>query len=175
MSSSLRDQLVAAGLADKKRARRTDHERRVQKQQQKKAQSKPSSTAVVQTPAELARQAALQKAERDRKLNEKREKQREKKERAAQIRQMIEMHRLDRTDGEVAYRFKAGTRIEKIYVTDAIQQKLARGELGIVRLGHKFEVVTAEVAEKIRQRDAGVVVQLLDGSADDEDDFFTQS
>ncbi len=173
MSSSLRDQLLAAGLATKKQAKQADHSRR----QEKKArqQSNKSTSARVLTPADLAREAAERKAEKDRKLNEKREAQRIKKEVQAQVRQLVESNRVDRKDGELTYRFKLGNRIEKIYVTEKIQKGLASGELGIVRLANLFEVVPAEAAIKIAQRDASALIQLLDTqsgqTADPEDPY----
>jgi len=167
MSSSLRDQLLAAGLATKKQAKQADHSRR----QQKKArqQSGKNNSAKIVTPADLAREAAERKAEKDRKLNEKREAQRIRKERQAQIRQLVESNRLDRKDGDLTYRFKLGSRIEKIYVTEKIQKGLARGELGIVRLANLFEVVPAEAARKIAERDASALVQLLNPGSDPAD------
>lgn len=166
MSPSLKDQLLAAGLANKKQAKQADHAKRQQKGGKKK---QAGSTAKVMTPADMAREAAERKAERDRKLNEKREEQRRKKEIAGQIRQLIESNRLDRSKAEVPYRFKVGKALEKIYVSDAMQKQLARGELGIVRLGHQFEVVPADAARKVADRDAGKLVQLLEPSSTEVD------
>lgn len=160
---SLKEQLLAAGLANKKQARQADHAKRQQKQKSKQ------SSAKVMTPADMAREAAERKAERDRKLNAKREEQRKKKEIAAQVRQLIESQRLDRAKAEVPYRFKVGKALEKIYVTDAMQKQLARGELGIVRLGHQFEVVPAEAARKVSERDPGKLVQLIEASQTEPD------
>ena len=160
MSRSLRDQLLAAGLASKKQAKQADHAKRQQKTQQKKKQT--GSNAKVMTPADMAREAAARKAERDRKLNEKREAQRKKRELAAQIRQLIESNRLERKDADLPYRFKLNKGIERIYVTEPMQRGLARGEMGIVRLANAFEVVPAEVARKVSERDPGALVQLLE-------------
>ena len=167
MSRSLKEQLLAAGLATKKQAKQADHAKRQQKTQQKKKKS--GSTAKVMTPADMAREAAERTAERDRKLNEKREAQRKKRELAAQIRQLIESNRLERKDAELPYRFKVSNKIEKIYVNEAMQRALARGELGIVRLANAFEVVPADTARKVSERDPGALVQLLEPSTKDVD------
>lgn len=146
---SLKDQLLKAGLADAKKARRAEHEKR----QMAKDPSAESAEA-------LAAKVRAEKAEHDRALNRQQQEDKEKRAIAAQVRQLIERHRIARSGGEVAYQFTDAKKIKKLYVTAAQQAQLASGQIAIVRLGEGHELVPTVVAEKISQRDAASVVLL---------------
>lgn len=159
---SLKDQLMKAGLADAKKARRAEHEKR-----------QMAKDPGAETAQKLAEKAMADKAERDRELNRQQQAEKEQKAIAAQIRQLVERHRIARAGGDVAYQFTDAKKIKKLYVTAAQQSQLANGQVAIVRLGEGHELVPAVVAEKIRQRDAAIVVLLnsrKDAAAADEDD-----
>lgn len=156
---SLKDQLLKAGLADAKKARRAEHEKRVQ-----------AKNPATDSAEKLAREARALQAERDRALNRAREDEKAKRALAAQIRQLIENHRIARNSGDQPYQFTDGKKIKKLYVTSAQQDQLARGQIAIVRLGEGHELVPTVVAEKIRQRDAEAVVLLNTRQATTESD-----
>lgn len=158
---SLKDQLMKAGLADAKKARRAEHEKRVQ--------AKDPNAENANT---LAQKALAEKAERDRELNRARNAEMAQKALAAQIRQLIEQHRIDRKSGDVSYQFTDQRKIKKLYVTQAQQDQLARGQIAIVRQEESYELVPTVVAEKIRTRDETVIALLNTRSStqDSEDD-----
>jgi hypothetical protein len=91
----------------------------------------------------------------------------------AEVRQLIDAHRVPRDDAEIGYHFQDGDTIRKMYVTPAIQQGLAEGRLDIVRMGGRYDVVPPEIAEKIRARDAAFVVQrtIADAQPDADDPY----
>ncbi len=153
---SLKDQLMKAGLADAKKARKAEHEKRQQARD-------PDAESAQQ----IAQQAQAEKAERDRELNRQREEEKQRKAVGAQIRQLIENNRLDRKGGDISWQFTDARKIKKLYVSKAQQDQLTRGLIGIVRLGEGHELVPAVVAEKIRQRDAEAVVLLNSRKAAD--------
>jgi len=155
---SLKDQLMKAGLANAKNARRAEHEKRVQ------AKDPNAKTAY-----DIAQQAIAEKAERDRELNRARVSEQALKALPAQIRQLIEVHRIDRKGGGVSYQFTDQRKIKKLYVTAEQQDQLARGQIAVVRLDESHELVPTIVAEKIRSRDESAVV-LLNTRAIDKDD-----
>ncbi|WP_372988179.1 DUF2058 domain-containing protein [Marinobacter sp.] len=160
--ASLQDQLLKAGLADEKKAKAIRSEKRKQRKQQPKG-------AVQVNEAEIrARQAREDKAERDRQLNLQRQKEAEKKAIQAQIRQLVETNRLDRSRGETSYQFVDGKKIKKILVDDTMVDQLSRGRLAVVRLGENYDVVPEKVARKIMERDEGPVVVLHDRKQDDQ-------
>lgn len=160
--ASLQDQLLKAGLADEKKAKAIRSEKRKQRKQQPKG-------AIQVNEAEIrARQAREEKAERDRQLNLQRQKEAEKKAIQAQIRQMVETNRLDRSRGETSYQFVDSKKIKKILVDDTMVDQLSRGRLAVVRLGENYDVVPEKVARKIMERDESAVVVLHDRKQDDQ-------
>ncbi|MCC5870034.1 MAG: DUF2058 domain-containing protein [Gammaproteobacteria bacterium] len=149
MSSSLRDQLLKAGLVDKAKAKEVAHK------QAKQRKAKPPA-ADAKRKAEAAR-IQSERAQRDRALAAKRNAQARKNETRAQVRQLVEAHRLKR-DGEIEYAFTDGNRIKRILVDAAQRAQLAAGGLVIVRYGRGYEIVPPAAAEKIRERDSAAVV-----------------
>lgn len=161
---SLQDQLLKAGLADEKKAKAIRNEKHKKRKQQPKG-------AVEVNEAEIrARQAREEKAERDRQLNLERQKQAEKKAVRAQIRQLVETNRLDRSRGETSYQFVHDKKIKKIFVDDIMVDQLSRGRLAVVFVNEDYQVVAEGVARKIMERDENAVVVLHDRETDDEGD-----
>lgn len=169
--ASLQDQLLKAGMVDAKKAKQLAKDKRKQAKQQRK-------TGGDEIPNEAKRavqQAQIDKTAKDREINLQNQLQAEQKAVAAQIIQLIQSHRIERNKGEVGYQFTDGKKIKKIYV-DAIQQRqLEKGQIAIVTLNKKYELVAAAVAEKINQRDKSTVLvlnQKVNNDADtpDEDD-----
>ena len=163
MANSFGDQLLKAGLVNKDQLNKA--------KKSKHRQKKQSKADVVNEAAESARQAAAEKAARDRELNRQQKDAIERKAIQAQVRQLVEMNRLPRDDGEVGYNFQDGTAIRKIFVPEAVHDKLARGLLAIVRFDDGYELIPSVVAEKIKLRDATCVVsnaaiQLEEGDDD---------
>ena len=154
MALSLKDQLLKAGLANAKKARQAEHEKRVEARDP----NAPSAQA-------LAQKAQQEKAGRDRELNRQQKLEQDKKALAAQVRNIVEAHRIERRGGEVAYQFTADKKIKKILVTATQQDQLVRGLIAIARLGEQFELVPAVIAGKLRQRDADAVVVMNDKSS----------
>ncbi len=56
--------------------------------------------------------------------------------------------------------FTDNNKVKQLYVSEAMRDQIAEGRLAIVKLGTNYEVVSAEMARKIQQRDvaAGVIV-----------------
>ena len=163
---SLKDQLLKAGLAPKKKA---------QKPKKKKAPPPPKNKRAKVGEATLrAQRAMLAKAKKDKKLNEQRVKDAEKKAKIAEIKQLIDKNKLERKDGETAYHFTFAKKVKKIYVTDEQQTLLSKGKIGIVTLGNdQYFLVPQEVANKILEREQNFVVRSKeqDQNADQSDEY----
>ena len=159
--ASLQDQLLKAGLADQKKAKAIRNEKHKQRKQQ------PKGTAQVNETENRARQAREEKAEHDRQLNLKRQQEADKKAIRAQIRQLVETNRLDRSRGETSYQFVHDKKIKKLYVDDMMADQLSRGRLAIVFVNDQYEIVAEGVARKIIERDELAVVALHDRKEDD--------
>lgn len=168
---SLQEQLLKAGLVDKSKANKA------KKDKQKKSRvARNTSAGVSRGEKTNAQREQAKRAERDRELNQQKQKQAELKAAFAQIKQLIEVNKIDRGAGEVDYSFIYKNKVKKIFVTDEIKKQLSAGRLAIVRLVLKserlFEIVPAAIAKKIAQRDENAVVQLNEKvkSGENEDD-----
>ena len=177
MSTSLRDQLLKAGLVNEKQAR--EAERQAQQHQQGQRHQLPKDKRGRPAATQLAAQQAQQaKAVRDQELNRRQQEQADKKARLAQIQQLIEQHRLPRPQTEESYHFVDGNRIRRIPADAALRARLSRGELAIVRSEGRYELVPADIAARIRERDERRVIlcAAAGGAADagpaDEDDAY---
>lgn len=150
--SSLQDQLLKAGLVDKKKAKQTSK----QKAKQAKVQRK-SSQPVVDETKEAVKATQLAKAEKDRALNAKRQAEAEQKAIAAQIKQLIALNKIT-AKGDLPYHFKDGSTVKKVYVDQTIQNQLSYGQLAIAKMDAAYFVIPAIVAEKIALRDESVII-----------------
>lgn len=167
MGNSLQDQLLKAGLADAKQARKAAAGK-TPKKKKKKGQAPELSAS-----AQAARQAMAEKADRDRELNQRRKAEAEQRALMAQVRQLIEQNRLPREDGEIGYHFQDGGKVRKLFVTQAVFDQLGKGRADIVRLDDGYEVVAEDVAEKIRARcEDCVIPRNAEPSQAEDDDYY---
>ncbi len=170
MGNALQDQLLKAGLVDKKKANKAHKAKRQQEKQARKGQSVEVDQAKVD-----ARQEKAKNVERDRELNRQRQKDAEVKAVNAQIKQLIEMNRLDEWQGDLAYSFTDNNKVRRLHVEESIQRQLSRGLLAIAQLDGRYEPIPAVVAEKIAIRDPGrVIINSEPEPSDDEDDPYAE-
>ncbi|HEY0503977.1 MAG TPA: DUF2058 domain-containing protein [Lysobacter sp.] len=148
-ANPLQEQLLKAGLVKKSKV--ADVAREQNKARHAKGPSAPSE---VQREAERAR---AEKAERDRALDAERKAQARAAELRAQARQIIEDRKVPRS-GESEYRFTEGGAIRTVLVNDDLRRKLSAGVLVIVRLDERYELLPRAAADKVRERDAGMIV-----------------
>ena len=170
--SSLRDQLLKAGLVTEEQVK--EAERAARRKGPRKAPKK--RPAPVQPTA--AERAQAEKAARDPELNRRKAEKAEAKARAAQIRQIIDQHRLPPippTDDGEPFHFQDGKHIKRIYVTAEQRERLVAGTLAIARYGKGFALIPPAIAEKIRERDPEAIVDLAaatSSSSDELDDAY---
>lgn len=159
--ASLQDQLLKAGLVDKHKARLANKEKQKQANLARKSGGKTVNAAQA-----AARQRQAERVEQDRALNRKKQDIARQKAITAQVRQLIETNRLDRDHGELSYSFEYENKIKNLLVTEDQKKHLTSGHLAIVVTGNsgdsQFEIVAAQVARKIAERDAKSVVLLND-------------
>lgn len=164
--ASLQDQFLKAGLVDKNKAKQAQHD----KTKQKKVERKTGADSVNE-----ARDAALdlqrKNADRARELNAERDAAARQKAIVAQIVQLVQKNRQAKGNGDIAYNFTHDKKIERIYVSAAVQGHLMAGRLVIVCQGGTVELVPRVIADKIAERDATMVVRVNKTSTDiDADD-----
>lgn len=166
MGNSLQDQLLKAGMVNKKKVQSAKKAKHKQKVNAKKGEMTEAELAKIQ--AEKVRQ---EKAEKDRLLNQQKNEQAQQKAIQAQIRQLIEVNRINNAEGETAYNFTDQKKIKRIYITDALIDALSSGSLSVATLDDQYHLIPKAVAEKIQQRDESVIVVLNEKTeAVDEDD-----
>ena len=156
MSMSLRDQLLQAGLVNERQSKEAERQLR---QQQRERQQLPKDKRAMASRAELAaKQAQLAKAARDQELSRRQKEQADKRARHAQIEQLIEQNRLPRAQTDERYNFVDGNKIRRIPADHSVRERLSRGEIAIVRRNGGYELVPAETAARIRERDERTVI-----------------
>ncbi|MDB5919763.1 MAG: yaiL [Massilia sp.] len=153
--ASLQDQFLKAGLVDKNKAKLANQD----KSKQKKVERRTGTQSV-----DEVRLAALEtqrkNAERARELNAQRDAAATQKAIVAQIAQLVNKNRQSKGAGDIAYNFTHDKKIERIYVSAAVQAHLMAGRLVIVCQGGATELVPRVIADKIAERDAALVVRV---------------
>jgi uncharacterized protein YaiL (DUF2058 family) len=166
---SLQEQFLKAGLVDKNKVKQANQE----KSRLKKVERRTGTASV-----DEARLAALdtqrKNAERAREHNAQRDANATQKAITAQISEMVRKNRQSKGAGDIAYNFTYDNKIERIYVSAAVQAHLMAGHLVIVCHGGSIELVPKTIADKISERDASLVVRVAKTSSEvDADDPYT--
>ena len=154
MSMSLREQLLAAGLATKKQAKQVEHQQR----KQARTEQHHGKAAADDERKLAAQRAQAAKIARDQELNRQREIQAEKRARAAQIKQLIEQNRLPKLETDEYYNFIDRQKVRRMAVDTTRRVQIMSGELVIVRCEGKYDLVPAEIAARIKERDERAVI-----------------
>lgn len=167
----LQEQLLKAGLVKKSKLAE------VAREQNKARHAKgPAAPNEIQREAERAR---AEKAERDRALEAERKAQVRAAELRAQARQIITDRKVPRS-GEIEYRFTADGAIRTVLVDDDLKKKLAAGVLVIARIDDRYELLPRVAADKVRERDATMIVLdhgqhgQIESATSEDDDYYAQ-
>ncbi|HDL8500573.1 TPA: DUF2058 domain-containing protein [Yersinia enterocolitica] len=162
---TLQEQMLKAGLVSSKKmakVQRTAKKSRVQAREAREA-------------VEENKKAQL---ERDKQLSEQQEQAALSKEYKAQVKQLIEMNRINLSKGDIGFNFTDNNLIKKIVVDKMTQAQLISGRLAIARVvadnngESEYAIIPASVADKIAQRDANSIVlnSALSQEEQDEED-----
>jgi uncharacterized protein YaiL (DUF2058 family) len=150
---SLQEQLLKSGLVSSAQAKSAKSNKHKQEQLQRK-----NNVVVEDQAKELAQKARAEQLARDIELNQQRQQQEHKKQLLAQVKQLIEQNKLPRDEDGVAYRFNDDNKVKTLYIAETMRAQLINGKLAIVKSGKSYEVVSAEVAKKISERDRDSVL-----------------
>lgn len=151
---SLQEQLLKSGLVSASQAKKIKSEKHKQIKMQRK-----NHVDIRDDAKELVQKAQEEQLKKDRELNFLRNQQEQQKQLLAQVKQLIEQNRLplNEEDG-VAYHFNEGNKVKTLYVSETMRKQLISGHLAIVKLEKQYDVVSAEVAEKISARNPASVI-----------------
>ena len=147
MGNSFQEQLLKAGLVNKKQVGKIKHEQRLQRQSERKSKTPPDEEGKLQAQRQLA-----EKSEHSRALNRQRDEEAKEKAAAAQVKQIVAQNRLPLAQGDRPYHFSEGNKIKKLYLSPETVKKLSQGQLAIIALEGKYELVPAAMVAKIRER-----------------------
>ncbi|MDX1352478.1 MAG: DUF2058 domain-containing protein [Thiomicrorhabdus sp.] len=157
MAGSLFDQLKKSGLVNDKKAKQIQREKQQQSKKSRANKSKKGQT-VASEAAQLAAKAAQEKAEHDKQLNIQRQQQQAQKAKQAELLQIIEANQLKDYQGDIAYNFADGVQVKTLNVSAKVQKQLSSEALCIARFKGGYALISAEAAEKVKQRDETVLI-----------------
>ena len=174
MSTSLRDQLVKAGLASSSQAKKAEKQKLAEERAQrhsggkqggkisgKKGGKKNANQDEAQTPkklstAEKSRQLRAKKAAKDKATAKVRNDKYAERAMRAELKQLIlknDKRQKVADEDAVAYNFVHGKKIKRIYVSAAERDLLSAGQLMVVNNDGIYHFVLPDVAKKIGERD----------------------
>jgi len=173
VGNSLQEQLLKAGLVDKSRIEKA------KKQKKSKARRQRNTKAGPKMPPQMdpQRQKELaEKAAHDRELNERRNEARRQREIAAQVKELVSRHRHPRRESEDdrPFFFDNKGKVKRLYVSPETHRMITSGKLCIVNQNGVFDLVPPDIAEKIRQRNPSLVIDLPEEPQPDENDPYAQ-
>ena len=148
MALSLQDQLLKAGLADKKKAKK------IKQEKHKQVKAKQRNKVEVEDEAKVAAaQALAAKREKDRLLSEQQRQERLEKEIAAQVIDLIKANAQERKRGDIVLNFTDNKLVKRMYVDGTTHRLVTQGRLSVVSYEQdSYELVPTPVADKIKER-----------------------
>ncbi|MGD2130414.1 MAG: DUF2058 family protein [Lysobacterales bacterium] len=168
MGESLQEQLRALGLAREKEAKGKKPQSRRKPRSNRHQQGATGGGEIPLDKAWALRDRAEQK-QADQARRRKQSEDRRRQQINGEIRKVVEAHRRNHEDAEIARNFMYKGRIRKIYVTPEQQAALSGGQLGIVYLTGGYHLLEPPALEEVRAISAEHVVDLDTGSEEDED------
>lgn len=162
---TLQEQMLKAGLVTSKKMAKVQRTAKKSRVQAREAREAVEENKKVQL-------------ERDRQLSEQHKQAVQSKEFKAQVKQLIEMNKIDISRGDIGFNFTDNNLIKQVAVDKITQAQLISGRLAIARLAiensdnNEYVIIPASVADKIMQRDADSIVlnNALSQEELDEDD-----
>lgn len=151
---SLRDQLLQAGLITEKQLKQNSKQQHHQRREQGRKPPPPDEKALA------AQRAAEEKRARDQETNRRRQEQLAQKAIRAEIKQLVDQHKLPKLNTEELFNFVDGQKIRRIPADGERRAQLGNGQLAIVRSDGRYEVVPAAIAERVRERDPRSVMSI---------------
>ncbi len=170
MNNPFQQQLLKAGLVNKKQLKQANQEKSRKLKQQRNSKERTVDEAKLK-----AQQLADEKTRRDRALNKQRQEQARSKAISAEINQLISNNLIKRDEScDIAYNFEHRKKVNRLYINEEMKQQVMQGKLGIARIEGRYELVPGPVAIKIKQRNEKRIVlfdqDLLDQEQTETDD-----
>lgn len=150
VKNALQAQLLKAGLVDQKKAKKlgkqSEHEQRLGQH--------PDADVKAQL-----QQAQANKLAKDQALNQEKQRQLEQKALHAAIVQMIGVHKIKDSAGDVAYQFIDDNKVKKVYVSQSVYNALVSGSLVIAKDQASYAFLAKALTDKIDAKMAGFTIR----------------
>lgn len=150
---SLQEQLVKSGLTSDAKAKQIRSEKHKQS-----VQIRCNNAQIVNEAKLLAQKTKAEQLQKDKALNLQNQAAAEQKALETQIKQLIELNRQPMDTNGSAFHFNDHNKVKTIYVSEAMRQAIITGYVAIVKYEQHYEVVPAEIAQKLKLRDAGCIM-----------------
>lgn len=180
MTSSLKDQLLKAGLVTPDRARKVERQAKAEKHAKRGGKAAPPEPSATVAARERAQQLKREKAERDRAQAKAANEKAAAKAQRAELKQLIvqnDQRVRTASDDDVAYNFVHGKRVKRIYVPAAQRDQISNGSLVIVNNDGHYHLLNKASAEKVRARDPKRIIVAHDGAKpepDSDDEYYAR-
>ena len=165
---SLQDQLLNAGLVDKKKAAQAKKDK-----YKKNKQNRQQNKATVDHDKLAVQQQMAQKKEQDRQLNQQKESAAKAKAILAQIKQIIQTHQITpyhENEEILSFNFQDGSLVKRLSLSARNQQQLIHGFIAIAKWEETYYLIPKTIATKIIERNPDFIVLLNDNSNESIDD-----
>ena len=147
MNKSIQDQLLALGVADKKKVKQAKHQERLKSRG-------PAEPSIQESLKATQQNARDEKKARDKLLAADRDAVRVKAEKLAQLRDMVKANSVDRGHdaSRVDFRYPYGKKIRPFPVSTEVRDGLARGLLGLIEIDRAICIIPRDVLERCLER-----------------------
>ena len=171
MGNPFQDQLLKAGVVTKQQVKKAQSATNKKKKEQRSKKSKPVDEAKLKI-----QQAANEKAERDKALNQRKEEQAKQKAISSEIDQLITANLIKRDEAcDIVYNFEHRKKVNRIYINEDMKKRIIDGKLGIARIDGRYELIPKLIAEKIQQRnEKRVILFEIEEKETDENDPYAE-
>jgi len=168
--ASLADQLLNMGVVDKKKAKKSKHQKRQAVSKDRKA-VKSGKEVQTDNMQQQIDQAAREKQQRDLALNKQRDAELARKALVAEVGQIVQQHLIKiPKEAELAYNFTHNNKVKKLYITPEQQKDLTQGYLAIAVTGEQYTLIPDKIAERIESRLPELVIRSQVEQESDEND-----
>jgi len=155
MGNPFQDQFLKAGVVTKQQVKKAQSASNKKKKENRSKKGRP----VVDENKLKLQQAAKEKAEHDKALNQRKEEQAKQKALSSEIDQLITENLIKRSEEcDIVYNFEHRKKVNRIYINADIKQRIIEGKLGIARIEGRYELIPKLIAEKIQQRNEKRVI-----------------
>lgn len=172
MANSLQDQLIKAGVAKPKQARKARKEKARNKKAARARGDRPEEERDLQQQVSSAR---AEQRERDKRLAAEHNAERRQRELDNTVSQIVNRHRIRIDKEEVTYRYTMANKVYTLHVSEAQRRDLAAGRLAIAWHQNRGHLLPRAEAERLMDKVPDRVWLVTQGDEhDDPDDPYAE-